>query len=637
MPDYNPNSIWGSKEKKYTYDTKNSPAQKPADGGTQPTRQQPTPPGHEDIEQRPPSFFHRHRLLFFTIGLLLGLALIALVAYLILPAPTPNVAISFSNPGIIVVGVPFPLTITVSNKSNSVLQNGELNITLPSGIVLAGDDPSAPQSVITEAIGTLSSQTINPPETVQLIVTGNPGTSQSISAGLTYQTAATDNTQFESSANTSLVIGSQSALSLSYTGPSSIFSGQNFDLAVNYQNNTTSTLQGVELKMQYPPAYTFVSASGSSPTNGGGTLWNLGTLGPNATGTLILTGNIVGPTQAQYQLTGTMSANFSGQNYPAYSAAANFAIAASPLSLSISLNNSPTYVSNEGDTLDYTLTYTNNSDVVFQTLNISAALLGQMYDFSSLKSDGSFNSQNNTITWYAANAPQLLSLAPGQSGSVNFTVNTLPSFPIRLPSNKDFSLNVTAQIESPTVPPNTAGSNTVSITSLTTKVGGDIALAATGYSHEPTRGITNTGPYPPKVNMPSEDTIHWDITNYSTDAENVTVSAYLESGTTFTGVSTSSIPSSTPTYNASTGLISWTIPYIPATTGVISPPAQMVFQVTNTPAVNQVGQTVTLLGPTTLTATDVFTSSTVQASAAEVTTQFPNDPSITGGTGDVTQ
>ena len=45
------------------------------------------------------------------------------------------------------------------------------------------------------------------------------------------------------------------------------------------------------------------------------------------------------------------------------------------------------------------------------------------------------------------------------------------------------------------------------------------------------------------------------------------------------------------------GEITWTIPYIPATTGVISPPAQTVFQITNTPAVNQVGQTITLLGP----------------------------------------
>jgi Domain of unknown function DUF11 len=632
MPNYNPNSIWESKEKKYVYNpggnsaTPNKPTG--SNGGGQPR----TTPSIQ-----PPSFFHRHRLFFFGAGLILALALIGLVFYLILPTPAPNVVISFSDPGTITIGIPFPLTITVSNESKSVLQNAELNITLPAGISLVGGDPT--QSVVAETVGTLSSQTINPPQTIELIAGANPGSSESITANLTYQTAATASTEFQTSANTSLTTGSQSAMSLTYTAPSSIFSGQNFDLAVEYQNNTTSTLQGAQLQMQYPPAYNFVAASGSAPTNTADTTWNVGTLGPNATGTLVITGNIVGPQNAQYQLTGTINANFSGQNYPVSAATptANFSVAASPLSLSISLNGSSSYVAGLGDTLNYVLTYSNNSNVTFQNMDISATLVGQMYNFSSLKTTGSFNSQNNMITWYTADTPQLASLAPGQSGSVDFTIDTQKTFPIRLPSNKDYSLGVTAQIESPTVPPNTAGKNTTSITSLSSKVGGVIALTSAGYSHETTPGIVNKGPYPPTVNQPTQYTIHWDITNYSTDAENVTVSAYLQSGTTFTGVETSTIASSSPSYDAATGLVTWTIPYIPATTGVISAPAQAVFQVSNTPAVNQVGQTVTLLGPTTLTATDAFTSSSVDISAPAVTTQLPSDPSVANQTGAVTQ
>ncbi|HUC31397.1 MAG TPA: hypothetical protein VMR99_01760 [Candidatus Paceibacterota bacterium] len=628
MPDYNPNSIWGSKEKKYVYGSQQPEATKPNQPAGTPLG------GGAGGESKPPSFFRRHGLLFFTIGIFLAIGLAAFIYYLLLPPPAPDVVISFSNPGSIVVGEPFPLIVTVSNESKVVLENADLNIMLPGGISFASS--TAP----TQSVGTLSSGTINPPQTLWLVATGDEGTTQTVNTTLTYQTAATASSTLTATANASLSVGTQSALTLSYSAPSSIFSGQNFDIAVNYQNDTPGVLQGVQLEMQYPPAYHFVSSSTTAPTGPGNNAWNLGTIPANATGTLVITGNIVGPSQAQYQLTGMIGASFSGQYYQAFSAPVSFAVTPSPLSLAIALNNSSTYIAKLGDNLNYALTYTNNSNVTFESVNISAALVGQMYDFSSLKTNGSFNSQSNTITWYAANTPALASLAPGQSGTVNFTINTQQAFPIKLSSDKNYALSVTATAQSPTVPPNTAGTNTTSISTLTSKVGGVIALTANAYAKETAPGITNTGPYPPKVDQPTEYSIHWDIVNYSTDATSVTVSAYLQSGSTFTGVATSTgiLSTSTPTYDAGTGLVTWTIPFIPATTGVISPPAQAIFQITNTPAINQIGQAVTLLGPTTLTATDEYTGSPVIFTAPAVTTHLTSDPSVSADeTGDVTQ
>jgi hypothetical protein len=649
MPGYNPNSIWDSKEKKYTYAPQGEKSQPAKTPGTVPPPEAPlagTPVGSSGGSSgfnKPPGFFRRHGLLFFTIGIFVVIAIAAFVYYLVLPPPVPNVTISFSNPGSIVIGEPFPLTITVSNNSKSVLNDGQLNISLPADISFASG------TVATQDVGTLSSLTINPPQTIWLVATGDPGTVQTVGVVLTYQTAATGATQLATNASTALAIGTQSALTITYNAPASIFSGQNFALAVNYQNDTANELQGIQLQMNYPPAYHFVSSSGTAPINNGNDTWDLGSLAANATGTLVITGNIVGPAQAPYSLTGTIGANFSGQNYPAASQQTSFTVIPSPLSLTISLNNSSTYVSKIGDSLNYILTYTNNSNVTFQDVNISATLTGQMYDFPTLKTDGSFNSQSDVITWYAANTPALASLAPGQSGTVDFTIETLPTFPTQLAEKgeKNYSLSVTAEAQSPTVLQSTAGTNTTSVTTLTNKVAGEITLGANGYVKETTPGIANAGPYPPVANLPTEYTIHWDIANYSTDATSVTVSAYLQSGTTFTGVATSSglavisgvgttsTPPSVPTYDAGTGLITWTIPFIPATTGVVGPPAQAVFQVTNTPAINQVGQTVTLLGPTTLTATDEFTGSTVTLTAPPVTTYLPNDPSLNSQSGDV--
>ena len=46
-------------------------------------------------------------------------------------------------------------------------------------------------------------------------------------------------------------------------------------------------------------------------------------------------------------------------------------------------------------------------------------------------------------------------------------------------------------------------------------------------------------------------------------------------------------------------------------------------RLTDTPAVNQVGQAIQLLGPAALTATDAFTSSSLQSSVGSVSTDLP--------------
>lgn len=638
MPDYNPNSVWGSR--KETYTPPGDPTSYTQLPGEPPAGPQPQQPGGQPplgTGPRPPSFFRSHGLLFFTVGIFLAIALAGFVYYLLLPPATPNIVITFSNPGPATIGEPFPVVVTVSNESKSVVKNAQLSISLP-GTSLA----FASGTTATEPVGTVGSGTINPPVTLWLVATGSngtAGTTQTLSAALTYQTAETASTTFENAASTSVAIGPQPALSFTYSAPTSIFSGQDFNFAVNYQNDTSGSLQGVQLQMQYPPAFHFVSSSTTAPTDAGDDTWDLGTLGPEATGTLAITGEIVGPAQAQYPLTGTIGATFAGLNYPAYTAPVSFAVTPSPLSLALTLNNTSTYVAGLGDSLNYTLTYTNNSDVTFQTVNITAALTGQMFDFTSLQTAGSFNSRSDVITWQAADTPALAALAPGQSGSVTFSISTLAAFPTALLDEgyKDYTLGVTATAQSPTVPPDTAGANTTSVTTLTSKVGGQMTLAANGYAKEITSAIKNTGPYPPTVNQPTEYTVHWNLANYSTDMENVTVSAYLQSGTTFTGAATSTVASSTFTYNAGTGEVTWTVPYVPATAGVVGGPVQEIFQVSNTPAVNQVGQTPTIVGPATLAATDEWTGSTVQATAGPITTRFPNDPSVSDETGAVVQ
>jgi hypothetical protein len=635
MP-YNPNSIWTSKKKTYATKEPSSSSSSFTPPLTSPTNESelkkesghsepPTPPPQhsEPSSSDDRSFFRRHALGLFATGLIVLIGIALGVAYYFRPAAAPSASLTFSQPSSTSVGVPLTLGISAVNNSNVQLTGTILTVVLPDGISFVGDDPS--ERAKEYSLGDMASGTVVA-QSSTIIVTGNPETLERINAKLTYNTPTTAQAQFETDAQTNFLVG-DAAIALSYNSPSSIISGQSFTFAVNYHNLTNQEMDNVAIQANFPSVFTFAS---SSIPLGNNNTWNIGTLSAGNSGSFTVTGTIVGPAQAQYQISETVLAGFSGQNYSVNNQSLSLVVVEPPLSLSIIPNGSSSYVSAAGDSLNYTLNYTNNTNVNFASVKISANLLGSMFDFPSLQTNGAVNSKTNTITWYAANTPELASVAPGQSGAVSFSVGAKSAFPIKLPSDKNYVLQVTGTIQSPTVAPNTAGSSTISVVNVQTKVGGEVAFNSSGY--------WKSGPYPPKVDQPTYYSIHWAVTNYSTDIKNVTVSAYLQSGSTLAGTMTSTV-SSTPSYDSGTGLVTWVIPGIAAGTGIVpgTKPVEADFEIVNTPASNQLGQDVTLIGKTSFASTDSFTGNPLSLTTDPITTLLPDDASVANDLHEVTQ
>ena len=575
--------------------------------------------------------------LWFGIALLAVIAAVGAWLYFLKPVEKSlDVSVALTaNPANVFIGDPFDLSLVITNNATTALSSATIELILPQNVVSA-ETPT--ERVITQPIGMIDPAALSHQD-FKLVATNGANSIANVVAKILYNSAGSS-AQFENDGSLNIPIGEQ-AVSLNISAPANVFSGQNFPVAIAYANNTTDTLQNFSIALQPPPAFTF-----SGPSS-----WDLGAIPVNGTGTIIVNGNLVGPNQASYPIGVLLNDSIGGQDYVVANPSTNVSLATSPLSFSISLNGSQNYVAKPSDNLNYTLSFTNNSSVAFQNVIISATLQGQMFDFSSIQTDGSFNSLKNMITWNGATEPNLLSLAPGQSGSVSFTIHTKTAFPIRLPSDKNYSVSVEGRIVSPTVPPGTAASSTISVADIVTNFGGNIVLGEDAYhkdsslpikiSATPTASSSvaiaaNTGPYPPRVNKPTQYTIHWLLTNYATDAQNVTISAYLQSGTTCTGGVF--VPASTTfSCNSTSGQVTWSVPVVAATTGITDKPLEAIFQVANTPAVNQVGQDITLLGPASLTATDPFTSSTLQSSVPAVTTQLPNDMSVPAYPRSVTQ
>ncbi len=148
--------------------------------------------------------------------------------------------------------------------------------------------------------------------------------------------------------------------------------------------------------------------------------------------------------------------------------------------------------------------------------------------------------------------------------------------------------------------------------------------------------MENRGPLPPKVNNPTNFTIHWLIKNYSTDISNIEIKSSLLSGVRWTSKSKSNASSSL-VYNDRTGEVSWVIDKIPATKGVIGTPVEAIFQIEATPNITQVGQPMPLLAETQFKATDDFTGLEIANSAPALTTQLSADPTFKAGQDTVVQ
>lgn len=608
MP-YNPNGQWTSKEEGLP------PELAKKFGGaarTVPESQEVLPEGD-----------HTERKIF--IWLIAGAIVIVALAsyYFIHLAQIRSVSVSLNGPPTILVGDPFTITAQIKNPSKQTMTDATLSLQLPPNVFFVGEASSTNTLEVPIA-------SIAPSSTAQedfaLIAAGNPQGVLDFTATLNASAAN------HISTTTDILIGGP-AIGLTIQGPANTISGVPMTFTLSYANKSADFFGDVLMDVAYPPA--FVLATSSVPLTNG--VWNVGPLpsagAASSTGSMTITGTLVTSSTGQYDFGGSVNAVVSGTPYLATNQTADVTLSQAPLSLAITANGSSSYVTQAGDAVIYTLTYENNSSITFQGVHIAATFSGTMFEPASVESVGSLNSLTNTITWSPASVPALADIPPGASGAVEFHIRINPSFPLITSAKKNYMVAVTGNISSPTVPPGIVATSTSFATTIMNDVGGSIAVAAEGFHFGKIQGTTDEGPYPPKVNQSTQYTIKWLLTNQATDAQNVTVSATLPPGVTFTDIATSTL-GDVPQYNPENDVVSWQIPLVSAGNGVSSPSAQATFQIAYTPSLTDAGQSVPLLGATSLSATDAFTELPMEASSPTVTSNLPHDPraSAVGGT-----
>ena len=532
-----------------------------------------------------------------------------------------NVHIGFQGPVEVLVGVPFELIVATANRSSEILGDAALSLSLPEGMVFVGS-PSQ-KYFERKDLGTLGAGGVSS-ERFTLMAVGEGQSMRRLEARVTY---ALSGATFEKNVFYDVAVG-KSALSLDIRAPEKALAGQEFEVGIGYENQGQEDFS--ELVLRLEPLASF-ALKRAAPAPDEETTWRLGNLRAGSRGEVTVGATLVGGDGAINELRVSIEAAFGKERYRIAENRATVTIAASPVRLEIS-SGVTGGAARLNETLGYAITYENAAEVGLRDVVLIAALRGEVFDFSTLQTRAAFKSTDNTLVWNAANTPELALVAPGARGEVRFTVRSKAAYPVRRFGDRDFTLAVDAEFSSPTVPPLLAAEKTVAVARDEQKVAGAVAVEAVALFRDAVSGIVNAGPWPLRVNQPTQFSVHWKIRAYAAEMNAIEARASLGGNVRFVRVVRSDVLT-VPEYNERTQELVWKIERIAANRGVLDAPVEAIFQVELTPSSLMVGSTALLMGKTAVIAADGFSGMALSAEDQELTTALPDDPTVRSGEG----
>ena len=524
-----------------------------------------------------------------------------------------SVDFNISGPTQVSSGESVTYQISYWNNTNQILQNAILAIRYPQDSLVTNGKSIQNIDLGNIGVGGGGKQEIS------LAFIGLDKSIQKLQATLSYKPQNTTST-FENEAVKEVAING-SALIIDFKAPENVLPNTRNSYLIYYKNNSGKVFESVSIEARYPQNFIFVS-SNVTPAKSNNT-WNLGDLNPNEEGEISFFGVLKNAENANFEF--DIGVRLNDKFFKVKHISSQVSLTALPIEINISVNNESNINVNPGDFLQFKISYKNNASIALSDIVLHASLDGLMYDFSSLKTTGFYNGQDNTITWNAGNVDEFRDLKPSSSGELEFQINVKPLYIMRTFRDKNFLLSVLATMETLTVPPSLAIKSLSVSNDLALKVNTKAELKTKGYYFD--KNIKNSGPLPPKVNQTTTYTIHWLVSNYSNDLDNVIVKTILPEGVSWLNKKAGS-GAATLEYNDRTNELIWNIGKISAGVGVLLDSYEAIFQVALTPSIKNVNNVMAVIGNSNLTAEDTFTGINIEAAALALKTDMPDDSGV---------
>ncbi|MDE2213126.1 MAG: hypothetical protein KGJ34_01145 [Patescibacteria group bacterium] len=536
-----------------------------------------------------------------------------------------NIDLQIVAPSLVNSGDTVTVQYIIDNRNSTTLQNADIAIDYPQGTRDPSDTTqNLPHDQVD--IGTIASgQELK--ETSSAVFYGAEGTQEQITATLEYQIPGS-NAIFVKQAEVLFTIGS-APVSLAISAPSQVISGQPFTMNLQVSSNSATPLQNVAVQGQYPFGFSLASSTPESDTSG--TMWHLGALNPGGSTNLSLTGVLVGQDGDQrvfHFLVGSESdPTETTIAVPLISVPETITVAKPFVSGEIAIDGQTgqTIAEPQGKLMQGVINWQNNLSQSVSDLTFTLSLAGNAVDPSSVGAQGGFyDSTKNQIVWNSQQDPALASVAPGASGTLQFSFATLqPSAGALVNPSVGLTLTVAGtQLDQSGTPQSVS-----SAASATIDLSSTISLSAEALHFS--GPFNETGAMPPVAGEGTTYAIVWSVKNSSNSIGEAVVTATLPPYVTWDGAQTGT--GENITYDDSTRTVTWAIGDLPAGVGYSSTAQQGAFEVTLTPSLSQVGQAPALTGEVQFQGQDHFAQTTVTASAPGPTTTLTNDSGFTQG------
>src|SRR3989344_8627402 len=514
---------------------------------------------------------------------------------------TREVSLSIEGPSQIENGKTEKFLIIIENNSPKELQDLNLSLDVPESLMISGDRngldsgfenvlPGEKQSI--EFYLTASS--VKSTETINVRVDYSP---QGISA------------RFVTVASKEVIIGSFD-VSMDLIMPQKVYIGQEIKGQINLNVNSDIEISPVFMRLIVPEGFE-ISYRSTDFYYDYDNMWQLGNLKGGQTIKREFRGSLASDEEFpvfRVELGVLREVRF----IPLNSAEATVQISQTPIVLEHRLVSPVDGKIKSGTRIKMGIIFSNKSEFLIKDAIIKTSLPKGLIDFSSLDTEGDFNSGTGIVEWNAGNTPDLNFIDINESGVVYVSFGVADNLVPQSETDTNKSIFITTSFDS-TVSDNEGlkASDSISI-----KISTELKLQQSVYRDG--GQFSQVGPHPPQADTLSTYTIRWVLSNTLNQAKSVKVEAALPPYATWTGET--NVSSGEIRYISSTNSVVWTMDTAKAGLGYIYPQEQAEFQIgiKPTPA-SAKGPNTVLITQTKLTGIDAFTGLLLEQDLGDTT------------------
>ncbi len=536
-----------------------------------------------------------------------------------------NVDIQIQGPTAIGGGEELELQISIVNKNATTLELTDLLIEYPKGTRVPGNL----QNELTrfrKSIGNIApGKRIN--ESVGAILFGEENTQKSIIVTVEYRVAGSNAIFFAEKEY--LVTLSSSPVSVSVRSFSEVVSGQEIGFTVVINSNSSTPVENLILKAEYPFGFSFVKAEPESDFSN--SIWDIGDLKPEQEKTIHIFGIMTGQDNEErvfrFDVGVRDKLDVKKLATTFVSSTRGITIKRPFISADITLNDrmEDLYVFSSGEQINGEIAWKNNLTDTITDAQFEIHLSGNSIDEGSvLAEQGFYNSVTDTLRWGKDTSKSFGELSPSQAGIIkfNFKTKNIAVLGIR---NPEIILNLTVRGRRESE--DNVPENIESIITRKIRISSDLNLTSRLLYN--TGGLVNSGPIPPVAEKETLYTVVWTITNTANYVSGAKVVAELPSYVRWTGNFTPK--DSKISFNPNSNQVMWNIGEVKQGVGTNVSPKEVSFQIGLTPSLSQVGGTPALVHNQSIVGFDQFTEAQISSISAPLTTQITSETGLPGG------